>query len=85
MKLLEGKVALITRNSRNRKRNCRMVSAQGAKVALHMQVLQKKAQELEKSLSSVTQIKGYQSDASDHEAAQKLVDDVMKNLEKSIF
>ena len=40
------------------------------------------APELARSLSSVTQIKGYQSDASDHEAAQKLVDDVMAEFGK---
>ena len=78
MKLLEGKVALITGGTRGiGKGIVEVFAAQGAKVAFTYAGSVEKAQELEKSLSSVTQIKGYQSDASDHEAAQKLVDDVI--------
>ena len=83
MKLLEGKVALITGGTRGiGKGIVEVFAAQGAKVAFTYAGSVEKAQELEKSLSSVTQIKGYQSDASDHEAAQKLVDDVMTEFGK---
>ncbi len=83
MKLLEGKVALITGGTRGiGKGIVEVFAAQGAKVAFTYAGSVEKAQELEKSLSSVTQIKGYQSDASDHEAAQKLVDDVMAEFGK---
>lgn len=83
MKLLEGKVAIITGGTRGiGKGIVEVFAAQGAKVAFTYAGSVEKAQELEKSLSSVTQIKGYQSDASDHEAAQKLVDDVMTEFGK---
>ena len=83
MKLLEGKVALITGGTRGiGKGIVEVFAAQGAKVAFTYAGSVEKAQALEKSLSSVTQIKGYQSDASDHEAAQKLVDDVMAEFGK---
>ena len=83
MKLLEGKVALITGGTRGiGKGIVEVFAAQGAKVAFTYAGSVEKAQKLEKSLSSVTQIKGYQSDASDHEAAQKLVDDVMAEFGK---
>jgi 3-oxoacyl-[acyl-carrier protein] reductase len=48
-----------------------------AKVAFTYAGSVDKAKELEETLSSVTQIKGYQSDASDFDAAQTLVDEVM--------
>ena len=83
MKLLEGKVALITGGTRGIGRGIvEVFAAQGAKVAFTYAGSVEKAQELEKTLSSVTQIKGYQSDASDHEAAQKLVEDVMAEFGK---
>lgn len=78
MKLLEGKVALITGATRGIGRGiAEMFAKQGAKVAFTYAGSVDKAKELEETLSSVTQIKGYQSDASDFDAAQTLVDEVM--------
>lgn len=78
MKLLEGKVALITGATRGiGKGIAEMYAQQGAKVAFTYAGSVDKAKELEAALSSVTQIKGYQSDASDFDAAQTLVDEVI--------
>lgn len=78
MKLLEGKVALITGATRGiGKGIAEMYAQQGAKIAFTYAGSVEKAKELEATLSSVTQIKGYQSDASDFDAAQTLVDEVM--------
>ncbi|WP_027378629.1 3-oxoacyl-[acyl-carrier-protein] reductase [Chryseobacterium daeguense] len=78
MKLLEGKVALITGATRGiGKGIAEMYAQHGAKIAFTYAGSVDKAKELEATLSSVTQIKGYQSDASDFDAAQTLVDEVM--------
>lgn len=78
MKLLEGKVALITGATRGiGKGIAEMYAQQGAKIAFTYAGSVDKAKELEATLSSVTQIKGYQSDASDFDAAQILIDEVM--------
>lgn len=83
MKLLEGKVALITGATRGiGKGIAEMFAQQGAKVAFTYAGSVDKAKELEAALSSVTQIKGYQSDASDYDAAQQLVDEVMTEFGK---
>ncbi|NAW51574.1 3-oxoacyl-[acyl-carrier-protein] reductase [Elizabethkingia argentiflava] len=78
MKLLEGKVALITGATRGIGKGIAEVFAkQGAQVAFTYAGSVDKAKDLEKTLSSETKIKAYQSDASDYEAAQKLVEDVI--------
>lgn len=83
MKLLEGKVALITGATRGiGKGIAEMYAQQGAKIAFTYAGSVDKAKELEETLSSVTQIKGYQSDASDFDAAQTLVDEVIKEFGK---
>ncbi|KAF1853317.1 hypothetical protein Lal_00009682 [Lupinus albus] len=83
MKLLEGKVALITGATRGiGKGIAEMYAEQGAKVAFTYAGSVEKAKELEAALSSVTQIKGYQSDASDFDAAQTLVDEVIAEFGK---
>lgn len=51
--------------------------------SLHL--LWQKAKELESELSKITEIKGYQSDASDYDAAQKLVRMFWQSSELSIF
>jgi len=83
MKLLEGKVALITGATRGiGKGIAEMYAQQGAKIAFTYAGSVDKAKELETTLSSVTQIKGYQSDASDFDAAQVLVEEVIKEFGK---
>ena len=83
MKLLEGKVALITGATRGiGKGIAEMYAQQGAKIAFTYAGSVDKAKELEATLSSVTQIKGYQPDASNFDAAQTLVDEVLKEFGK---
>ncbi len=83
MKLLEGKVALITGGSRGiGKGIVETFAKQGAQVAFTYAGSVDKATALENALSDATKIKGYQSDASDFDAAQKLVDDVMADFGK---
>ncbi len=78
MKLLEGKVALITGATRGiGKAIAEIYAQQGAKVAFTYAGSVDKAKALEEELSKITTVKSYQSDASDFDAAQKLVDDVM--------
>ncbi len=78
MKLLEGKVALITGATRGiGKAIAEVYAQQGAKVAFTYAGSVDKAKALEEELSKITTAKSYQSDASDFDAAQKLVDDVM--------
>ncbi len=81
MKLLEGKVALVTGGTRGiGKGIVEVFATQGAKVAFTYAGSADKAKEIENALSDITQVKAYQSDASDFEASQKLVDDVLEEF-----
>lgn len=79
MKLLQGKVAIITGASRGIGRGIALVFAQhGADVAFTYSSSAEAAQQLENELSSMgVKAKGYKSDAADFAQAQTLVDDVI--------
>lgn len=82
MKLLEGKTAIITGASRGiGKGIAKVFAAQGAQVAFTYSSSAQAAKELENELKSYgVQAKGYQSNAANFEAAQKLVDDVLTDF-----
>lgn len=83
MKLLEGKVAIITGATRGIGRGIAEIFAeQGALIAFTYASSKEKAIELEDELSPKTKIKGFQSDASDFDAAQQFVDEVIKEFGK---
>ena len=83
MGLLEGKVALITGATRGIGKGIAEVFAkEGAKVAFTYAGSVDKAKVLEDELSKITTIKGYQSDASDYDAAQQWVDAVIAEFGK---
>ena len=79
MKLLEGKTVIITGASRGIGKGIAEVFAkQGANIAFTYRASDEKAKALEVALSiNGCKAKGYKSDASDFEAAQKLATDVM--------
>lgn len=83
MKLLEGKVALITGASRGIGKGIATTFAQhGASVAFTYSSSVEAAQELEKELLSLgVKAKGYQSNAADFEQAQQLVSNVLADFE----
>jgi len=83
MKLLEGKVALITGASRGIGKGIALTFAQhGASVAFTYSSSVEAAQELEKELvASGVKAKGYQSNAADFDQAQQLVSDVLNDFE----
>ena len=82
MKMLEGKVALVTGASRGIGRAIAIeLAKQGAKVAFTYLSSLEKGQALEAELTALgTQAKGYRSDASKYDEAEKLVADVLADL-----
>lgn len=80
MKLLEGKVALITGGTRGIGRGIvEEFAAQGAQVAFTYAGSQQKAEEIVKSYPE-EKVRAYQSDAADYDAAQTLVDQVLADF-----
>lgn len=78
MKLLEGKVAIVTGATRGiGKSIAESFIQQGATVIFTYASSVEKAQALENELGQYGKIKGFQSDAADYDAAQKLVEDVL--------
>lgn len=78
MKILEGKVAIITGATRGiGKGILETFVAQGAKVAFTYASSAEAAQAIEAEFEGV---KGYQSDAGDFDAAQKLVENVLEDF-----
>ncbi len=82
MKLLEGKIAIITGATRGIGRGIAITFAeQGADVAFTYSSSLAAAQELEQELINLgVKAKGYQSNAADFEAAQVLVEDILKEF-----
>ena len=82
MKLLEGKIALVTGASKGIGRAiAQKYAEQGAKVAFTYLSSVEKGEALEKELQALgTEAKGYRSDASDFNAAQDLVAEIVKDF-----
>ncbi len=82
MKLLEGKIALITGASRGIGRGVAIKFAeQGANVAFTYLSSVEKGQELERELQAFgVKAKGYRSDAADFKAAEELVNSVVSDF-----
>lgn len=79
MKLLEGKVALITGASKGIGRKiAELYAKNGAQVAFTYLSSVEKGQALEQELQQFgTKVKGYRSDASDYVAAEQLINDIV--------
>ncbi len=84
MKLLEGKVALITGATRGIGLGVALkLAEQGADVAFTYVSSPEKAGEVEKQLAAFgVKAKGYQSNAADYEAAEKLIAEVLEHFGK---
>lgn len=82
MKLLEGKVALVTGASKGiGKKIAQKFAEQGAKVAFTYLSSVEQGIALEKELSANgTQVKGYRSDASKYDAAEQLINDIVADF-----
>lgn len=82
MKLLEGKIAIITGASRGIGRGiAKVFTSQGCAVAFTYSSNKEAADSLTEELSADdVQVKGYQSNASNFEQAQQLVEDVLKDF-----
>lgn len=82
MKLLEGKIAIITGATRGIGRGVAMAFAQqGADVAFTYSSSGQAALELEQELIALgVKAKGYQSNAAEFDAAQELVDQILKEF-----
>lgn len=81
MKLLEGKVALITGAASGiGKRIAEIFAENGAKVAFSHVGPDDKAKEICAELNKITEAKEYHSDASNFDQAQKLIDDVVADF-----
>lgn len=84
MKLLEGKTALITGASKGIGRKiAEKFAEQGANVAFTYLSSVEKGQALEQELQAFgTQVKGYRSDASKFDEAEKLINDIVADFGK---
>ncbi len=82
MKLLEGKVALVTGASKGIGRKiAEKFAEQGANVAFTYLSSVEKGESLARELQSFgTQIKGYRSDASKYDEAEKLINDIVADF-----
>ena len=78
MNLLQGKTAIVTGATRGIGKSIAEVFVKnGANVAFTYASSVEKAKALEEELGQFGKVKGYQSDASNYDAAQKLVEDVI--------
>ncbi|KUF42393.1 3-oxoacyl-[acyl-carrier-protein] reductase [Myroides marinus] len=82
MKLLEGKIAIITGATRGIGRGvAKAFAEQGASVAFTYSSSAQAAIELEQELAALgVKAKGYQSNAAEYEAAEKLVEEILKEF-----